>query len=285
MHIAIASGKGGTGKTTVAVALALALSRDRQVTLVDADVEEPNDAFFLSLAGYEEKKAFVPAFSVVEHRCSGCGRCARSCRFNAVAFVGGKPLFFPELCHGCGGCLRACPVNAIDESTREHGVIFQAYRKNMSFIGARLHVGEAMAVPLIRTVKAQAPQSDVTVVDCPPGNACPMIAAIHQADAVLLVAEATPFGLHDLSLAVMTMRSAGMPFSVIVNRQGCGDDRVREYCIKEKIPVIGTITDNKTVAELYAAGQTPYGNDPGFTDEIETIAAAIRTENIPCANS
>ena len=252
MKIAVASGKGGTGKTTVAVNMALSV--DFPVTLVDADVEEPNGVFFLPLSLKKSGDVSIREPVVNSSRCTSCGACAKACRFNAIAITPKGAMIFPELCHACGGCFMACREGAITERTRIIGSLSQGKASNLHFIQGELNVGEALAPPVIREAKKQADENYLVIIDSPPGTACPMVAAVSDADFVLLVTEPTPFGLTDLKLAVETVRTLGLPFGVVINREGIGDEGVREYCAREGIEILGIVHDDRTVAEHYSRG-------------------------------
>jgi MinD superfamily P-loop ATPase len=257
MIIAVASGKGGTGKTTVAVNLALALSG--QPLFLDCDVEEPNAALFLrpTITQREEVGILVP--QVDTDACTYCGRCAQVCAYHALAVVGQNVLKFPQLCHGCGSCTLNCPEGAISEVLHVTGVVEQGWSGHIAFGHGILNVGEAMAPPIIRQLKRSATPragSDQTVIlDAPPGTACPVVETMRGADFVLLVTEPTPFGLHDLRLAVEVARDElGLPVSVVINRDGIGDHSVHSYCGAEGIPLLMRIPFDRRIAEAYSEG-------------------------------
>jgi MinD superfamily P-loop ATPase len=278
MILAIASGKGGTGKTTVAVNLAVALARP--LRLLDCDVEEPNCHVFLDAVTEASESVGVPVPDVDEARCTACGACAEMCQYNAIVSLKTKPLVFPELCHGCGGCRRACPEGAIAEQDREVGVVETGRAGHVVFVQGRLNVGEPMAPPLIRAVKRHARPGEPNLLDCPPGTACPMIAAVRGADFVLLVTEPTPFGLHDLRLAVETVRMLGIPLGVVVNRMGVGDDRVHRWCRGEGVPILMEIPDDRRIAEAYSRGELALAAAPhlrgAFVRMFDAIAETAR---------
>ena len=256
MKIAVASGKGGTGKTSVAVNLALSLPKPVQI--LDCDADEPNVYTLLPLEHDEIHPVFimVPVFD--ETKCTQSKKCSAFCPTNAI-FVGkGGIKFFPELCIGCGGCMLTCPNQAISEGQRQLGVFHQGTSVGgVEVIYGELDVGEPFVVPVIKAVKTQAKNSEETVViiDCPPGVSCPMVESVHGVDYCILVTEPTPFGLHDLQLAVDTVRQLNIPIGVVVNRAGIGDQQVYSYCASEQIPILLEIPHSRQIAELFSEGE------------------------------
>jgi len=254
MRIAIASGKGGTGKTTIAVNLALSLVEREPVQFIDCDVEEPNAHIFLKprIKQVRSVKKLLP--QVDEQLCNQCGECAKACEFNAIAVIGKKVLVYNDLCHGCGLCKMVCPTGAIREIPHELGVIEAGEARGFPFAQGLLNVGEAMATPIIHALKEDIDQQYLTIIDAPPGTGCPTIAALHGADVALLVTEPTPFGLHDLKAAVGVARSLEVPIAVVINRNGIGDDRVERYCKQEGLPIHLKIPFDREIAVLYSEG-------------------------------
>jgi len=269
MILAIASGKGGTGKTTVAVNLAKAL--DAPVQLLDCDVEEPNDHLFLkgNVRGQETVSILIPL--VDEFLCDACGECSRFCEYHAIVSLKTKPLVFPDLCHGCGGCVKVCPRRAIRETDRRIGVIETLEAGDVTLVQGRLDVGMAMAPPLIRAVKSHLVDGTLAILDAPPGTSCPVAATLRGADFVALVTEPTPFGLHDLRLTVDMVRELRIPFGVVVNRVGIGDDRVHAFCRKEEIPILLDIPDDRRIAEAYSRGHLIIEALPEYRGYFETL--------------
>jgi len=286
MTIAVASGKGGTGKTTIAVSLAL--RAPGRAILLDCDVEEPNAALFLRGSDARETPVTVPVPVIDEETCTRCGACARVCEFNAIVHVGTTVMVFPELCHSCGGCALACPPKAIREGPSPIGTLSEMIvnrgsdRVPLNFAQGLLSIGKAMSPPVIRAVKSRgaeiagSPGDPVTtVIDCPPGTSCPMGTAVAGADFAVLVTEPTPFGLHDLEIAVRTVRKMGIPLGVVVNRSDSGDDRVERYCAREGIEILLSIPEDRRIAHGYSLGRPLIESAPEWAEAFETLAKSL----------
>jgi MinD superfamily P-loop ATPase len=274
MKIAIASGKGGTGKTTVAVNLALALE---DVQLFDCDVEEPNCNLFLGfeLEPVEEVTCLVPEIN--PDRCTLCGNCADFCKYNALAALPKKILSFPALCHGCGGCGLVCPAGAIEEKPRPIGMIEKASSETLlKFLQGTLNIGEAMATPVIRTLQRHIDESRPAIIDSPPGTACPVLAVLGCADYCVLVTESTPFGFHDFLLALEATRVLKVPAGVVLNRDGLGDSRVEEFCKAEGIPILLRIPNDRMIASLYSEGIPFVKEMPEWKEKFEDMFETIK---------
>jgi MinD superfamily P-loop ATPase len=274
MIVSIASGKGGTGKTTVATNLAISLGKG--VQLLDCDVEEPNAHLFIRPA-FEKKEvvaASVP--DVDEEKCTLCGKCGEICQYKAIIVIGNTVLPFHELCHSCGGCMEVCPEKAIREGERVLGIIETGRRGELEFVHGRLRVGEAMSPPLIRKVRSFTKPGMVTIIDAPPGTSCPVITAIKGADFLLLVTEPTPFGLHDLKLAVGAARILGIPCGLVINRSDMGDDRVREYADEEVLPILLEIPFDRRIAEAYSRGELLAERMPEWKEEFLQLYDRIK---------
>lgn len=276
MRIAIASGKGGTGKTTVATNLAkVAAAGGCAVAYLDCDVEEPNGHLFLKPT-IERQQPIDKLLPVVDlARCTFCGRCTEVCRYGAIACVNKQVLIFAELCHSCGGCVLACAADAMRETPKPIGELRFGKSDAVHFVEGRLNIGEAMSPPAIRAVKAAAPNADLMLFDCPPGTSCPAIEGVRGSDLVLLVTEPTPFGLNDLKLAVEMVRVLKIPMAVVLNRCDIGDDEVRRYCDTQRIPIWAEIADDRAVAEAYSRGHLACEAVPTFSDRIRALLGRI----------
>lgn len=280
MKISIASGKGGTGKSTLSTNLAAYLSESDDIVLVDLDVEEPNSGLFIQgdPVRREVKYKMIPEW---KGDCSLCGICQESCNFHAVMKLGTQIMVFPELCHTCYACSELCPEFALPMAPLRIGELHHVKRNSLAFIESRLDIGQEQAVPLIaqtiQYVDKWFSNDILKIYDAPPGTSCPVIEALKNADFVILVTEPTPFGLHDLKLAVETTRALHKPFGVVINRYGIGNEDVVLYCRAENIPVLAKIPNDRRIAEMYSRGQLLYQAIPEVRHQMEYIIDHIRS--------
>lgn len=284
MIIAVASGKGGTGKTTVATSLVLSIAADAQGVrplFLDCDVEEPNAALFLKPSLDEGVEVGIPIPEIDFDKCTFCGRCAEVCVWHAIAVVGQRVLVFPELCHGCGSCTLNCPENAISERLHVMGTVESGPAGPIDFAHGTLNIGEAMAGPVIHRLKQmhlQDTHERVAILDAPPGTACPVVETIRGADFVLLVTEPTPFGLHDLKMAVEVARDEmGLPVGVVINRDGIGDAQVDAYCAREGIPILMRIPHDRRIAQAHSDGLPLIEVAPAYRESFKELCEQVRS--------
>ena len=281
MKIAIASGKGGTGKTTLSTNLAAFLAEKQEVVLVDLDVEEPNSGLFIQAepVHQEDKYKMIPEWN--NDHCLLCGQCQDVCNFHAVLKLGEQIMVFPELCHSCYACSELCPTESLPMKPQKMGELKHFKNGNLSFVESRLEIGQEQAVPLIGQTQTYVDEKFsehvIKLFDSPPGTSCPVIEATKDADFVILVTEPTPFGLHDLTLAVETMRELKKNFGVVVNRHGIGNDDVINYCQAENIPLLAKIPNDRKIAELYSRGELLYDKLPNVKQELESVWNHIRS--------
>jgi len=284
MIIAVASGKGGTGKTTVAVSLAIAASKESygKPLLLDCDVEEPNSGLFLDISYSSGRDTGVPVPEVDLEKCTYCGRCAEVCVWNAIAVAGKKVLVFRDLCHGCGSCSLVCPENAIQEITHVTGKIEGGSSSSLDFARGILNVGQAMSVPVISSLLDEyLPESgdSTVIIDAPPGTSCPVVESVGRSNYVILVTEPTPFGLHDLKAAVdIVVNQMKIPAGVIINRDGIGNSDVEKYCHSANLPVLARIPMDRRIAEMLSRGIPLLSGLPEYTDLFLDILSSVREE-------
>lgn len=251
MIVSVASGKGGTGKTLVAVNLALSL-KNESLQFLDCDVEEPNAHLFLrpEINHIEAVYNLVPAID--ENLCNRCGKCSQFCQYNAIFVTPQKVLIFPELCHSCGGCALVCPQKAIAEEQYRIGSVKVGSVRNLELVYGELNVGKPLPVPVIKEVKKKIKKDRIVILDSPPGTSCPVIETVRGSDFCIQVAEPTPFGLHDLKIAVQVLEELAIPFGVVLNRADIGDEKVQEFCHQKSIPILLEIPYLRKIAELYS---------------------------------
>lgn len=273
MKIAVLSGKGGTGKTTVSTNLS---AIDKNIVLIDCDVEEPNASIFLKPIVREEEKNFVEYPVIDSEKCTLCGKCGELCKFNAIIPAKNTVLVFKESCHSCGGCELVCPTGAIKYEKREIGKVIKGETKFEGYMEyGLLNVGELSGVNIIKALKDNTKDKELVVIDSPPGTSCATVAAVEDSDFAIVVTEPTPFGVSDMKMVVEMLREMNIPFGVFINKAGLGDMEVYDYCEVEKIKIIGEIPFDKDIASYYAKGQLFSQYLPQYKEVFENLLQVI----------
>ena len=259
MRIAIASGKGGTGKTTIATSLALSLLGRGEIWYLDCDVEAPNGHLFLKPELNQQAEAVIRVPQIDASRCSLCGKCVDVCQFHALAKVGKTIMVFPQLCHGCGSCTWNCPEEAILEIPNPIGVLESGMTvEGIRFSRGLLNISEPMPTPVIRQLKnLHAFSKDaIVILDAPPGASCSVVETLRRSDYILLVTEPTPFGLHDLKQMFGIVKEMGIPAAVIINRDNGVYQPLTDFCVDADFPILMRIPYERHIAEGLASGRT-----------------------------
>lgn len=285
MNIAIASGKGGTGKTTISVALAEHLRCSGfTVVLADCDVEEPNTALFLNITNRETETVCVDIPFLNSRQCIGCGGCENICKFSAIAMVNSLPLIFKELCHSCGGCVLMCPTGALSFEEVPVGIYEKAGDDSFIYMGGSLDTGRIQTTSVISYVKDKAGiiSSDFTIFDSPPGTSCPFVETVKGCDHLILVTEPTPFGLNDLKLSVEAARAMGLDFSIVINKNDEEKEKniIHRFCDNEDIPVIAEIPYSRKIAVAYSSGEFRKMFTEIYAEELTEISDYLKKKLI-----
>lgn len=280
MRIAIASGKGGTGKSSISTSLAAHLAENgTPVALFDCDVEEPNCHLLLNRIQKSGTPipVKIPALTNPEE-CTECGKCAEVCRFNALASFKTKPLFFPELCHSCGGCILACPHKAISMIDHNPAVRRSSREKGLRLIQGVMNIGEAQATRVIRELLKTPVSEEIQIIDSPPGTSCSFMATVSISDYIILVTEPTPFGLHDLKLALEAIESMKIPYGIIENKAEQDVTLIQDFCREKGHPLLMSIPFSRGIAENYSHGRLPFYNQEAIQQRFGQLVNQIRSE-------
>lgn len=274
MKIVVLSGKGGTGKTTISTNLAINI---KNAILIDTDVEEPNSYIFLK-PQIEDTIPVTKEYPKVDmNKCILCGKCGEFCRYNAILPAKNKVLIFKEMCHDCGGCELVCPTDAIEYKKREIGNIYSGTSKyGIKMKYGDLNVGEVSGVKIIEELKELVKDEKIVIIDAPPGTSCSTVAAIEDTDYAIIVSEPTPFGVSDMKMVVEMLRNINIPFGVVINKAGLGDNEIYEYCDEENIEILQEISFDREIAKLYARGSILSHEIESYKEKFETIFKKIK---------
>lgn len=282
MKIAVLSGKGGTGKTLVSVNLA---SVAKKSTYIDCDVEEPNGHLFFKPSNIKSNNVSIWIPFVEEKLCNGCRKCVDFCKFNAMAYIKNHVYIFDEICHSCGGCVLLCPNKALSEQGKKIGEIYRGVSENVTVITGMLNTGEASGIPIIEAIlKDTIHASEYTFIDCPPGSACIVMESIKDADYCILVAEPTLFGVHNLGMVWELVKLFNKPHGVILNKCLEEPNPAEDYCIENKIKILGKINFEHELGTLnsnaYIAARENSTYQDLFFNLLQTITQEVPHETI-----
>lgn len=274
--IVVASGKGGTGKTTIAVHLALALARTARTLLIDLDVEAPDALGYFPnarpLGNPETVTVSVPSLDAAS--CTGCGLCAKVCRFGAIVAIGGVVTIDTAVCKGCGRCSAICPASALAEKDVPIGTVRRYKTDTLDLIEGRLAVGDIRSTSVIEAVKRRGKDDRLEVRDCPPGVSCPAVHALAGADFAVLVAEPTAFSLHDLDAAARLVKDQGIPAGILVNKDGFGASDLDAFAALHGLPILERIAFSRNRARAGASGRL-WEDDPDAARAFDRLAGKI----------
>ncbi len=256
--IAILSGKGGTGKTSLSASLILAFCDRTKVTALDCDVESPN--LNLLMKGQEVRSpemVFVDYPRINEEKCNFCGRCARVCNFNAIVIMKKqkKTMIWDDLCHSCGACLELCPEKAIEMKPFSVGEVRFNQFQDTQIVTGESDIGKMMPDPVISKVLSYASDEGINIIDSPPGTSCPVVKSAVTADHAILVAEPSPFGIHDMKLAMELLEELKVKYSIVINKSSGNDSEIEKIAANSDVAILGTIPFDLKGAEYYSRGE------------------------------
>lgn len=272
MKIAVLSGKGGTGKTFVSVNLAYHIP---EASYFDCDVEEPNGQEYFK-GDYSEEIINVKVPQVNHDICIKCGKCSDFCKFNALALILDKVRVFPQLCHSCGGCSLVCPVGAISEKEKPIGFVRESIYDEHRIVTGELAIKEETGVKIIEHIINKTDKQGFTVIDCPPGNGCSVMECIREADYLILVAEPTRFGLHNLNMVFELAQVFSKKVGVVINKAS-DNLMIREFADEYEIPILCEIPFDQKMGYANSIGEI-VDKDQRYTKYFETIYHKIVEE-------
>jgi len=272
-QIAVASGKGGTGKTSMVASFA-SLTK---AVFADCDVDAPN----LHLILKPEIMERIPykgmkVARIDEEKCTECGACQRACRFNAIENF----KVMEEKCEGCKVCTLVCPVNAISMYERVTGHIYTANTRFGNFVYGLLEAGEEASGKLVAQVRQKAREIaekkgiDLIIIDSPAGIGCPVIASIGNTDLVIIVAEPTMAAIHDMERILSVAEHFKIGAVVVVNKYDINEEmteKIERFCKEKGIDIVGKIPFNKKFTEAMVKGLNIVEYDENIAELMRKI--------------
>jgi len=269
--LVIASGKGGVGKSMLTSVLAMFFAKTKKIVAVDCDADAPNLGIWLGGVRKWDKTIPVVASARPEidyNKCNGCGLCAKNCRFGAIKMVNGKPKLNQFLCEGCGVCEIICPQKAIKLKPVQNGEIkikklyppkfskgkLRRVRYDFSLVSGNLFPGESGSGKVVTEIKKEAEkfEYDLMIIDSAPGTGCPVIAALRDANFVILITEPTPSGFSDLKRVLEVVNHFNVPWGLVINKWDIDpqlSDKIEKWVGKK---FLGKISYDKKIFKAIA---------------------------------
>lgn len=276
MKIAVLSGKGGTGKTLVSVNLA---ATAKESIYIDCDVEEPNGHLFFKPEDIKSEKISVMMPFVDEKLCNGCRKCVDFCKFNAIAYINNRLIFFDEVCHSCGGCVLLCPEKALSEREKIIGEVQRGVSENVIVMTGILNTGEASGIPIIKNLLENIPENKgFSFIDCPPGSACIVMESIKDANYCIFVAEPTLFGVHNLSMVYELVKLFDKPYGVVLNKCLEGENPAEKFCIEKGIKILGKIPYDNELGTLNSNALISVRESNKYRDMFSSLLQLVTKE-------
>ncbi|HEC76937.1 MAG TPA: (4Fe-4S)-binding protein [Thermoplasmatales archaeon] len=280
IQIAVASGKGGTGKTSILSSFASFAN----AVLADCDVDAPN----LHLILRPEIKKEIPyegmeVAEIDEEKCIKCGECEKACRFNAIKNL----VIIKERCEGCGVCQLVCPVNAIEMRKRITGFVNVANSRFGGFAYGLLLAGEEASGKLVNQVRkkaleiAEGEEKNIILIDSPAGIGCPVIASIGNTNLVIVVTEPTTSAIHDMKRLIEMAKHFKVRTFVVINKYDINKEMVEEieeFCLNEGIKIVGKIPFDKKFTEAMVNGKSVVEYDEKLAELMKRIWNEIENE-------
>lgn len=255
-QLLIISGKGGTGKTTITAALA---AMAKNTVIADCDVDAANLYILLQPDNSKEMSFGGGKVAVLDtKKCSLCGLCEEYCRYDAISIHRKKVQISETACEGCGLCTRVCPEKAIQLLQSFKSKWFKGSTRFGPMVHARLGIGEDNSGKLVTEIRqeafhtAKANKINTVIIDGPPGIGCPVIASLTGTDMVLIVAEPTKSGIHDLKRTITLTESFSIKTAILINKSDINiglSEEIEHYCNEKKIKLIGKLPFDKIFVE------------------------------------
>lgn len=276
-QILVISGKGGTGKTILTASFA---NLAENKVMADSDVDAA-DLHLILHPKIKEKHEFkgLPKAFINQEKCTGCGECAKVCRYGAVINIDvrykmqdtryknkkNNPQFLIDAssCEGCAICMHVCPVDAISMKDTISGEWYISKTKYGPMVHAKLGIAEENSGKLVSVVRqhakslAQEKNLDYVIIDGPPGIGCPVIASLSGIDIALIVTEPTLSGIHDMERVISVAKHFGVQVACVINKFDINLDNtknIESWCQINNVPIIGKIPYDQSVTESIVHG-------------------------------